>query len=80
MAQPPASEDPGPGSDPIGRFEDSMKELEGIVAAMEKGDLRLEESLRLFERGMVLSRECRLSLDSAELKVRDLLSTEGSPL
>lgn len=65
--------DRGDPDDAISRFEQEMLELEGIVAQMEKGDLRLEDSLRLFERGTQLARSCRRSLDTAELKVRNLL-------
>ena len=59
--------------DPVARFEGSLSELEAIVAKMERGDLPLEESLQLFERGMGLTRVCRTSLESAELRVRNLL-------
>ena len=59
--------------DAVARFEQEMQELEDIVAQMEKGDLRLEDSLKLFERGTLLARSCRTSLDTAELKVRNLL-------
>jgi exodeoxyribonuclease VII small subunit len=45
---------------------------------MERGDLPLEESLKLFERGVVLTRECRTSLDSAELRVRKLLRPDDA--
>ncbi len=62
--------------DAVARFEQEMQELETIVAQMEKGDLRLEDSLKLFERGTQLSRSCRKSLDTAELKVRTLLGEE----
>jgi len=65
-----------PASDPVSRFEASLKELEEIVARMERGDLPLEESLKLFERGVSLTRECRTSLDSAELRVRNLLQPD----
>ncbi|MFT4045217.1 MAG: exodeoxyribonuclease VII small subunit [Solimonas sp.] len=61
-------------ADPVGQFEEAMQELEGIVQALERGDLRLDESLRLFERGVALARQCRGSLESAELKVRELLA------
>ncbi len=64
---------PDAGADPVGQFEGSMKELEGIVQNLERGDLRLEQSLALFERGVALTRQCREALDSAELKVRNLL-------
>ena len=60
-------------ADPVGQFEDAMKELEAIVQQMERGELRLEESLKLFERGMALTSQCRRSLETAELKIRNLL-------
>jgi exodeoxyribonuclease VII small subunit len=66
-----------PQADPVSRFEGSLKELEEIVARMERGDLPLEESLKLFERGVALTRECRTSLDSAELRVRNLLQPQA---
>ncbi|MGQ0696998.1 MAG: exodeoxyribonuclease VII small subunit [Panacagrimonas sp.] len=62
--------------DTVARFEQDMQELETIVAQMEKGDLRLEDSLKLFERGTQLARSCRKSLDTAELKVRNLLDED----
>lgn len=63
--------------DSVGQFEEALKELEGIVQKMERGDLRLEESLKLFERGMALTQQCRKSLETAELKVRNLLEQNG---
>ena len=65
-------------ADPVSRFEGALKELEELVARMEHGDLPLEESLRLFERGMTLTRECRQSLDAAELRVRNLLAADAA--
>lgn len=65
-------------ADPVSQFEDAMKELEGIVQKMERGDLRLEDSLKLFERGMTLTQQCRKSLDTAELKVRNLLEKNSA--
>jgi exodeoxyribonuclease VII small subunit len=67
------------GNDPVSRFEASLKELEEIVARMERGDLPLEESLKLFERGVTLTRECRGSLENAELRVRNLLQADAEP-
>jgi exodeoxyribonuclease VII small subunit len=61
-----------PAADPLARFEDALKELEDIVARMERGDLRLEESLKLFERGIALARESRQTLETAELRVKQL--------
>ena len=72
MAKKPEAE-PVTENDPVGRFEDAMKELEAIVQDLERGELRLEQSLQLFQRGIELSRQCRGALDSAELKLRNLL-------
>ena len=68
-----------PAADPVSQYEEAMKELEGIVQKMERGELRLEESLTLFERGMQLTRACRESLDRAELKVKNLLDAHAAP-
>ncbi|MEW6209014.1 MAG: exodeoxyribonuclease VII small subunit [Acidobacteriota bacterium] len=57
-------------------FEASLAELERIVAQLEAGDLPLEQSLELFERGVRLSRECQKRLDEAERKVETLLKNE----
>jgi len=65
-----------PGSD-VARFEAALDELEQIVGKLERGELKLEESLQLFERGVELTKQCRKSLDSAELKVKQLLGDDG---
>ena len=57
----------------LARFEASLNELEQIVGKLERGELKLEESLKLFERGVELTKLCRKSLDGAELKVKQLL-------
>lgn len=54
-------------------FEESLKQLEAIVAQLERGDLALEDSIRIFEEGMRLSAQCKQELDSAEGKVQILL-------
>lgn len=59
--------------DPVSQFEKTMQELESIVAQMESGDLPLQKSLSLFERGINLAKQCRHSLNTAELRVRNLL-------
>ena len=51
------------------KFEDAMKKLEGIVERMEKGDIPLDESLKLFEEGVKLTRFCSQELQKAEKKV-----------
>ncbi len=55
-------------------FEQAMKELEVTVAKLETGDLSLEQSLRLFERGQHLATYCNLQLGTAVLKVEQLTS------
>jgi len=67
-----------PAADPVARFEDAMKELEAIVQKLERGELKLEESLGLFERGMALSQECRTALDTAELKIKTLVPGQAA--
>ena len=57
----------------VGEFEKSLKELETIVEKMEAGDQPLETSLKDLERGMELARQCRDSLQKAELRVQELL-------
>ncbi len=54
-------------------FEESLKKLEIIVDQLEKGDLKLEESLKLFEEGVGLSSACKQELDTAEGKVQMLM-------
>lgn len=58
-------------------FEKSLGELESIVERMEKGDMTLEESLRDFERGVLLTRSCQKALKDAEQKVSVLISAAG---
>ena len=54
-------------------FEESLKQLEKIVDQLERGDLPLEESIRLFEDGVRLSSACKQELDAAEGKVQILM-------
>jgi len=54
-------------------FETSLAELEQIVEKLESGDLPLEESLELFEKGIKLSRECRARLTNAERRIEILV-------
>jgi exodeoxyribonuclease VII small subunit len=53
-------------------FEDVLGELEEIVTKLEAGDLPLEASLDLFEKGVALSRECRTRLENAERRIQVL--------
>jgi len=54
-------------------FEESLKKLESIVEQLEKGDLALEDSLKLFEEGVNLSAACKQELEAAEGKVQMLV-------
>jgi exodeoxyribonuclease VII small subunit len=59
------------------KFEKAMGRLETIVQEMEKGEVSLEESLKLFEEGIRLSQVCTQKLDEAEGKVEILLKERG---
>lgn len=59
------------------KFEECLQRLEVIVKEMEKGDLPLEQSLKLFEEGVALSGSCRKELEEAEGRVEILLKQDG---
>lgn len=63
-------------------FEKRLNRLEEIVEKMETGELPLEDSLKLFEEGVKLSRECNTQLSEAEQKVKLLLGidSDGQPV
>lgn len=61
-------------------FEESMQELEQIVANLESGDITLDESLKLFEKGIKLSKSCQKKLDEAEKKVKILTSDDNNDM
>ena len=58
-------------------FEDSLQELESIVQKLEQGELNLEESMALFERGLQLSQHSQNKLNDAEQKINILLNDNG---
>lgn len=58
-------------------FEKKLTRLEDIVEKMESGDLSLDDSLKLFEEGVKLSRDCQSQLTAAEEKVKVLLSVDS---
>jgi exodeoxyribonuclease VII small subunit len=62
---------------PAESFEASLDELEKVVKELEAGDLPLERSLELFEKGMALSETCRKQLENAETRVEMLIRKEG---
>ena len=62
-------------------FEQNMARLEQIVRAMERGDVALEESLKLFQEGTELVRSCSKLLDDAQLQVKKIMTApDGSPV
>jgi exodeoxyribonuclease VII small subunit len=62
-------------------FEANMQRLEQIVRAMERGDVPLDESLKLFQEGTELVRICSMLLDDAQLQVKKIMTaTDGSPV
>lgn len=58
-------------------FETALKDLEDIVAKLEKGDLPLEKALELFEEGVKISRFCNSKLEEAERKVEILVKDQS---
>jgi len=65
---------------PKEKFEDALNKLEKIVSQLEEGDISLEESLKLFEEGIRLSRTCNQKLDEIEKRVEILLKDKGGVL
>ena len=60
-------------------FEKRLTDLEAVVERLERGDLPLEESVRLFEEGMKLSESCKKELDAAEGRIQVLMQ-QGSKM
>ncbi|MGB0937005.1 MAG: exodeoxyribonuclease VII small subunit [Colwellia sp.] len=58
-------------------FEESLNELDAIVQNLEQGEISLEESMALFERGLALSKLSQEKLQTAEQKVKILLDNNG---
>ncbi|HET7593247.1 MAG TPA: exodeoxyribonuclease VII small subunit [Rhodanobacteraceae bacterium] len=74
MSKPPAEPiPPSEEANAVAQFEQSLDELEQVVAKMEGGELNLDESLRSFERGIALYRNCQAALEQAEARVKLLL-------
>jgi exodeoxyribonuclease VII small subunit len=65
------------GASPVVSFESCLDELEKVVRELEGGELSLDRSLALFERGMSLSDTCRKQLEEAETRVEMLIRKEG---
>lgn len=62
------------------RFEEAFASLQELVRQLESGQLTLDESLRLFEEGVKLTRLCSTRLDEAESKIEQLLDGTRAPL
>lgn len=58
-------------------FEESMKNLENIVTELENGNLNLDESVKKFEEGMKIAKQCNTILENAEKKITILLEKDG---
>ena len=62
-------------------FEENMQRLEQIVRAMERGDVALDQSLKLFQEGTQLVRSCEKLLDEAQLQINKIaVGADGSPV
>lgn len=62
-------------------FEENMQRLEQIVRTMERGDAKLDESLKLFQEGTELVAQCGKLLDEAELQIKKVVkSADGTPV
>jgi exodeoxyribonuclease VII small subunit len=72
-----AMTEPQSDAKPADSFEASLDELEKVVKQLEAGDLSLERSIELFERGVNLSDACRKQLEDAETRVEMLIRKEG---
>ena len=62
------------------QFEEAFKRLEDIVTKLESGDLSLEDSMTLFEEGIILTKTCKSRLEAAEQKIQLLLKDSGGNL
>lgn len=58
-------------------FEESMKSLENIVTELENGNLNLDESVKKFEEGMKIAKQCNTILEDVEKKITILLEKDG---
>ena len=68
-------------SEKIPTFEENMQRLEQIVRAMERGEVALEESMKLFQEGTELVRTCGKLLDEAQLQVKKITTApDGTPV
>jgi len=64
----------------MAKFEDNLTALESVVERLERGDLSLEDSVRLFEAGVKLSGACKVELDGAEGRIQVLIEQGRNPM
>jgi exodeoxyribonuclease VII small subunit len=64
----------------MAKFEDDLTKLEGVVERLERGDLTLDESVRLFEEGLKLSGACKKELESAEGRIQVLVEGKAGKM
>lgn len=58
-------------------FEEALTELETIVRQLEQGDVELEQSIAIYERGAALKKHCQARLDAADLKVKQIIQGQN---
>lgn len=61
-------------------FEESLTELEAIVAQLERGDVPLEEALEVFQKGMLLSKRCQETLSKAEKTLTKMMTENNEEI
>ena len=61
-------------------FEEDLTKLEGVVERLERGELTLDESVRLFEEGVRLSNACKVELEKAEGRIQVLVESPGGKM
>jgi len=64
----------------MAKFEDDLTKLEGVVERLERGDLTLDESVRLFEEGVKLSSACKKELEQAEGRIQVLIEGKSGKM
>lgn len=60
------------------KFDDALKQLEGIIRKLEAGNLPLEESIELYKKGMTLSTDCHQKLQKIEAEIVKLVDASGN--
>jgi exodeoxyribonuclease VII small subunit len=78
VAKDPAKEPTVPKDIASLSFEDALKELEGIVQQLERGQVKLDEAIAAYERGALLKRHCEQKLAEAKMKVEKIVFADGT--